>query len=323
MRLTRIAVPAVVFTALTFVTMPAFAQSRHGGGGGGGRSSESRGGGRDGGGAAPRGDYGGNRGGGDRGGSAGRSYAVPRGRVEGPRYEARDNGPRNNSSYRTNVYVAPRGNVYAGRAVPRSTYVAPRVVTPYRGYDRGYYNGGYYNRGYSNRGYYDRGYYNRGYAVPRAGYGPRYGYGYYGTRYYGPRYVVRNYISRPYLFRPYTSLGFGFYVGYSVPYTWGYPTYAPDWSYGYPGSVGVVPGPTTYGGLSFDVTPNDATVYIDGTFVGNAAEFDGSTQPLSLIAGSHRVELRAQGCEPLVFNVDVRPGQVIPYRGDLVPIGQY
>jgi hypothetical protein len=309
MKLTKIAVPAVLFTALTFVSMPAFAQSRHGGGSG--RSSESRG--------ESRGDHGGNRGGdrgsdrgGDRGGSAARSYAAPRGRVEGPRYDARRDTPRNNTSYR-------RDNYAGARAVPRSVYVAPRVVAPYRGYDRGY------NRGYN-------GNYNRGYAVPRSyGYGYasnrydrgyRNGYGYYGTRYYGPRFV-RSYAVRPYAFRPYTSLGFGFYVGYSVPYTWGYPAYAPEWSYGYPGAVGVVPGPSTYGGVSFEVTPNDATVYVDGNFVGATAQFDGSAQPLSLIAGSHRIELRAQGCEPLVFNVDIRPGQVIPYQGDLVPIGQY
>jgi hypothetical protein len=304
MKLTKIAAPAVVFTALTFVATPVFAQSRHGGDRGGGRSSESRGA------SESRGDRGGNRGadrGGDRGGSAARSYAVPRGHVEGPRYEARREAPR----YNSNNYRSNRTNVY----------VAPRVVTPYRGYDRGGYNRGY-----------DRGY-NRGYAVPRSnGYGYssnryydrgyRYGYGYYGTRYYGPRYV-RSYAVRPYAFRPYTRLGFGFYVGYSVPYTWGYPAYAPEWSYGYPGAYDVVPGPSTYGGVSFEVTPNDATVYVDGNFVGQAAQFDGSTQPLSLIAGSHRIELRAQGCEPLVFNVDVRPGQVIPYQGDLVPIGQY
>lgn len=305
MKLTKIAVPAVVFTALTFVAMPAFAQSRHGGGGG--RSSESRGDSR--GASAPRGDRGGDRGGdhrggdrgGDRGGSVARSYAAPRGHVDGPRY---------NTNYRRDTYVG-------ARSVPRSVYVAPRVVTPYRGYDRGY------NRGYN-------GGYSRGYAVPRSygyvnrGYdrGYRAGYGYYGTRYYGPRYI-RSYAVRPYAFRPYSRLGFGFYVGYSVPYTWGYPAYAPEWSYGYPGAVDVVPGPSTYGGVSFEVTPNDATVYVDGNYVGTTTQFDGSTQPLSLIAGSHRIELRAQGCEPLVFNVDIRPGQVIPYQGDLVPIGQY
>lgn len=311
MRLTKIAAPAVILTALTFAGTPAFAQSRHEGRSGGGGRSESHSAG------APRGgDRGGDhRGGGDRGGDRGgavsRGYAVPRG-DGGARYDSRRyDGPRYNSSYRNdgryydrrNVYVAPRTNVY----------VAPRVVTPYRG--------GYYDRSY------DRGYgygYGRGYAVPRHytySYVPRYGYSF-AHPYWGPRYV-RSYVYRPYAFRPFSSIGFGLFVGYSVPYTWAYPAYAPAWSYGYPGAYNVVPGPTTYGGLSFDVTPNDATVYVDGNYVGPTAQFDGSQQPLSLVAGSHRIELRAQGCEPLVFNVDVQPGQVIPYRGDLVPIGQY
>jgi len=38
------------------------------------------------------------------------------------------------------------------------------------------------------------------------------------------------------------------------------------------------------------------------------------------MAGRHRVELSAPGYEPLSFDVDVVPGQLVPYRGDMQPM---
>ena len=46
---------------------------------------------------------------------------------------------------------------------------------------------------------------------------------------------------------------------------------------------------------------------------------DGSTQPLTLTGGTHRIDIEARGFAPLTFDVGVQPGQVIPYRGDLQP----
>ena len=42
-------------------------------------------------------------------------------------------------------------------------------------------------------------------------------------------------------------------------------------------------------------------------------------QPLTLAAGRHSIELQAPGYEPVAFDVDVAPGQVIPYQGALPP----
>jgi len=42
--------------------------------------------------------------------------------------------------------------------------------------------------------------------------------------------------------------------------------------------------------------------------------------PLNLTAGAHRIEVDAPGYAPLAFDVDVVPGQLVPYRGDLQPI---
>jgi hypothetical protein len=125
---------------------------------------------------------------------------------------------------------------------------------------------------------------------------------------------------RPYYtFHPHLSLGVGIYLGYPVPYPYafGYPTYvygAGDYT-----PYSVAPTPGSYGGISFDITPSDADIYIDGSYVGRVADFSPMYQPLTVTPGHHQVELDAAGCEPLVFTVDVQPGEVVPYRGALRP----
>jgi hypothetical protein len=71
------------------------------------------------------------------------------------------------------------------------------------------------------------------------------------------------------------------------------------------------------GGMSFEISPNDAEVWIDGSYRGTVSEFGPQTEPLKLAAGRHRVELRANGMQPMAFDATVTAGQVIPYRGTL------
>ena len=140
-------------------------------------------------------------------------------------------------------------------------------------------------------------------------YSPR-GYGYYGSQSY----------YRPYMFRPRYSIGFGIFSGFPVPYTYSYSS--PIWVYGYRAPrdrVFVTPGSPYYGGIALEMTPYDADVFVDGTYAGRVEDFDGATQPLTLSAGIHEIEVQAQGYEPMRINVEVQPGQVIPYRGDLRP----
>jgi hypothetical protein len=177
-------------------------------------------------------------------------------------------------------------------------YPAPSHGAYYRGGHGGYYRpyGGYYG-GYG--GYY-------------GGYGGYYG-GYYARPYYA--------------FRPRFSIGFGVYVGFPVAFPSGF-TFSTAGVYGYPGyayggSVAVVPGPSTYGGVSFEIDPPYTNVIVDGTYVGDAGSFSATAQPLTIVPGRHRVELRAPGFQPVSFDVDVLPGQVIPYQGQLVPVQQY
>jgi hypothetical protein len=292
MALNRTFAAVAIFSSLA-VASPAFAQAR-------GR------------------DHGGRSDGGSRGGQHVERSAAPRSAPSAPSRSY--SGPARTYSGPSRSYAGPSRS-YNG-PVAGSRYAAPRV---------------YASRGYSPRVYASpRVYGPRGYAPSYRSYGYRsYGYGGYG---------YRPYVYRPYAFRPHFSIGFGFFAGYAVPYSWDYPTYYPYASpypapYGYPttgyppeyyesnsvnvtpGPSNVAPGPSNSGGVSFEVNPAEAQVFVDGRYVGVAQSFDGTKQPLTLPAGQHRVELRAEGYQVVTFDVNVLAGQVIPYRGDMTQGG--
>ncbi len=187
-----------------------------------------------------------------------------------------------------------RDEVIVGRSVPRvetrrddrSVRDEKRVEAQRREYGRDYGNRSYDRGryGYSSRSYYPRTYY------------------------------------RPYTFRPHLSIGFGIFSGYPVPYAWRYSE--PIYVYGYRAPrapVYITPGAAPYGGVALEIGPYDADVFVDGNYAGKVEDFDGTSQPLTLVAGTHRIEVQAPGMAPLIFDVTVQPGQVIPYRGDLRP----
>jgi hypothetical protein len=109
---------------------------------------------------------------------------------------------------------------------------------------------------------------------------------------------------------------------YTTPST--YPDITPTPTY--PDAVTAAPStrdarlPSGIGGVSFDITPGEAAVFVDSVYVGTAVDFSATAPPLSLAAGRHHFELRAQGYETLAFDVDVIQGQVAPYRGALRPL---
>jgi hypothetical protein len=74
-------------------------------------------------------------------------------------------------------------------------------------------------------------------------------------------------------------------------------------------------GPT--GGLRLKVEPKDAEGYVDGYFAGIVDDFNGHFQQLKLTAGPHRVEVRAPGYLPLVFDVSIQPRHTTEYRDAL------
>ena len=80
---------------------------------------------------------------------------------------------------------------------------------------------------------------------------------------------------------------------------------------------GVQPDQSNLGGLSFDITPSDAQVFIEGRYVGTVGQFTPTTQPLGVPSGRHHVEIRDAGYQTMSFDVDVVAGQVIPYQGQM------
>jgi hypothetical protein len=175
-------------------------------------------------------------------------------------------------------------------------------------------------------------------------------YGYVGSGVFrGPVTFYRPY----YYFRPRFNIGFGLWAGFPIayPYYWGYydPFYAPYYygypyaSYGYPypapsypagspyppssypqqsGSIGVQtpnpsPNQSDMGGVSFEITPATAEIFVDGQRAGTVNQFMPTSQPLGLTAGRHRIEIRAPGYNSMDFDVDIVAGQVIPYQGTL------
>jgi hypothetical protein len=161
----------------------------------------------------------------------------------------------------------------------------------------------------------------RAYAVPRVEtYRPSYGSTYrptYRPSYrvyvpYRPHYFARSYFT----FRPRLSIGFGFWLGYPVAYPYAYlGTYVPRVY----GRVGVVAPVSVYGGLSFEISPWDAAVFVDGEYAGTVGNYPPNAPPLTLTPGLHRIEIQAEGYRPMTWDVTIVPGQVIPWQGAMQP----
>jgi hypothetical protein len=227
------------------------------------------------------------RSGSSAGGAVRSGVAVPRGTVAGPYYGGRFYG--NGFGYALGApYYAFRPRVSVGLGL----YLGYPIAYPYWAFPNPYVYGDPY-------GYYDYGY---------PGYGAYPGYGYPG---YGS-----------------AAPGYG---GYAAPNR-AYGNAAPPAD---PNSVTASPGPTAdpnavsaqpgagapaqgqYGGLSFQITPANAAVLVDGVYVGTANQFTATTQPLTLAPGRHHVEMRAEGYQSMTFDTNVAPGQVLPYQGTL------
>jgi hypothetical protein len=182
--------------------------------------------------------------------------------------------------------------------------------------DRGAGDRGYDSRGQDSRVYDSRRDNGRRYDSRRYD-DRRYDSRRYDGRVYSNRGYASGYYGRPYAIRPGARFGLGISIFAGNPFAFHF-RYGrtPGYAYRYPIRTGIA-----YGGMSFLVDPDDTEVIIDGVFVGIAREFGG--QPVPVAVGYHRVELYAPGCEPVVFDVTVMPGQVIPYRGSLMPASGY
>ena len=134
---------------------------------------------------------------------------------------------------------------------------------------------------------------------------------------------------RYYPYDPYYLYGYGaFGLGafYYDPFWWGgYPYgygYGSPWGYGgYYGGGGYYRDPQdadgVKGGLKLKISPEEAEVFVDGYYVGVVDDYNGPFQRLPLVAGTHRIEIRAAGFTSLTFDVKIEPRETISYHGEL------
>ena len=116
--------------------------------------------------------------------------------------------------------------------------------------------------------------------------------------------------------------GYGFGLGYLYydPFWGGY-----GYGYGDPGYYGGGGGGYALsqsssqdtGAVRLKINPRKAQIYVDGYFVGIVDSYDGAFQKLSLEGGGHKLELKADGYEPLQFEVLITPGETVIYKGEM------
>jgi hypothetical protein len=103
----------------------------------------------------------------------------------------------------------------------------------------------------------------------------------------------------PYFGYPYLGLGYGF-----GPY-WG--PYAARPEGGIDPNIAMMVG---WGAIDLDVKPNRAEVWVDGQFVAEARNLDGSPSYLWLPEGEHHVEVRKGGFVTFEAPIDIERGMV-------------
>jgi hypothetical protein len=62
--------------------------------------------------------------------------------------------------------------------------------------------------------------------------------------------------------------------------------------------------------IRVEIEPAAASVYLDGSFVGTAAELEGMVEPLAVAPGSHLIQVLAPGREPYEERFEVARGEV-------------
>jgi hypothetical protein len=247
--------------------------------------------------------------------------------------QSRERAPQRHGSYRS---VQPSRQVVSRDVRVRSVRGPDRVVSQ-RSVTRTFRGPDSFRRSDSFRGGYVRSYspsrsshyVSRGggsYAVPR-----------YEQRRRGGRVYSRGYyrpVYRPYYrtYYPRSRFYFNYGYGWGYPYSFiGYPYMYPGFGYGYGWGYGHPYGPYGYpyyrsgyaedqGGIRLQVNPKQAEVFADGYYVGTVDDFDGMSQRLALDAGHHKLEIRAEGYEPFVIDVNILREQTIKYKGVLRPL---
>jgi hypothetical protein len=138
-----------------------------------------------------------------------------------------------------------------------------------------------------------------------------------------------NIIYYPYYPWGFWGPGYGFGLGYlyydpwnsGYGYGYGYPGYGGYGGYGYGGGggggYGVRESYRDNGSLRLKIDPKQAQVFVDGYYVGLVDDYDGAFQKLGIEGGGHKIELKADGYEPLEFEVLITPRETVIYKGEM------
>jgi hypothetical protein len=216
-------------------------------------------------------------------------------------------------------YAAPRGSVaYAGNRYGAAYYNNGR-------YYGGRYYGGYYGYHYVAPVHYVTPYYHFhpwysiGFGIS-IGYPVAWSYPYYYPPYYPDPYAYA--YPYPYAYpyaAPYGAAVAPTYPTYEGAYPTGGSAYPSQYPTGTTGSVSLqhTPSQQNSGGVSFEITPASADLFVDGAHIGVVGQFTPQSQPLGLSAGHHRIEIKAPGYQTVSIDADIVVGQVIPYQGTM------
>ncbi len=238
------------------------------------------------------------RGGGSNGGGSSSGRAVPRGSSGsgGDTSSTAGSNGNNRGEGRNREEVPSYSRPRDGRN-PVGNAVERRGGRPGGGGGGVYYPGVIYDPYYSY--YYDPFYY--GFGGRYSSYWSPYGYGY-GLGYFA--------------YDPFLYNGYGYGGGYGG----GYGRDNGDESYQGGSGSGSSPRYRGVGSMRLKVKPASAQVYVDGYFTGVVDSYDGAFQRLDVEAGSHKVEVRGEGYEPVQFDVMIAPGETVTYKGELKPV---
>jgi hypothetical protein len=101
--------------------------------------------------------------------------------------------------------------------------------------------------------------------------------------------------------------------------TWAYDPFWGPWypyAYAYP-----IPG-SRNAAIRTDVTPKQAEVFVDGYFAGDAGDFDGAFNHLSVLPGGHQVTFHLDGFRTITQDVYVRPDSTFKMNARMERLGR-
>jgi hypothetical protein len=78
-----------------------------------------------------------------------------------------------------------------------------------------------------------------------------------------------------------------------------------------------MPMASNYAWIDTDVAPEEAEVYLDGTRIGQADDFDGFPDYLYLETGTYRLEFRHPDYETIARDIEVRSGQTVRMNDEM------